>query len=141
MNGRHWSDYTEAELANMRGTVRASGTRGRPARGPVDVTAETQALLKTLPRGDEPAYPPEWLPEISAARTPQFPIRHRSVRATTPVEWMRDNAPDPVEHRNGGPAPGDPTADAYPQEWLTAADLHPRNGGLGSEGFINRKAA
>jgi hypothetical protein len=54
---------------------------------------------------------------------------------------MRENAPDPVVHRNGTAPVGSPPSEAYPVEWLSQADLHPRGSGLGGEGWLNRKAA
>ena len=48
---------------------------------------------------------------------------------------MRDNGPDPHEHRNGTAPAGLPPAEAYPAEWLSQADLRPPTGGLGGEGF------
>jgi hypothetical protein len=121
MNGRHWSDFSEAQLAALRrGPVRASAT-------PPDVTAQTRRLLTTLPAArPEPAYPAHWLPEVKANQIHD--------------DWMKDNAPDPVEHRNGTAPAGEPPAEAYPASWLNESDFQPR-GGLGGEGFINRKAA
>jgi hypothetical protein len=126
MNGRHWSDYTEQELAAIKrgATIHAS----RPAPAPPDVTAETRRVL--VPVAAEPAYPQEWLPEVAA---------RSAVKATqTPAEWMREQPPP---SRNGTAPAGSPPAEAYPAEWLSGADLHPPNGGLGGEGFINRRAA
>ena len=136
MNGQHWTDYTEAQLAAIKngGTIHASRrSRGTPlARvGAPDVTAETRAALAGRV---EPAYPAEWLPEIQAR------AQRAAVKATTPAEWLRDNAPDPHEHRNGTAPAGSPAAEAYPAEWLSQADLSPPRG-LGGEGWINRRAA
>jgi hypothetical protein len=131
MNGQHWSDYSEAELAAIKrgATIHAS----RPAPVPPDVTAETRRVL--VPVASESAYPPEWLPEVAARRA-------GAVNATqTPAEWMRDNAPDPHAHRNGTAPTGSPAAEAYPAEWLSGADLNLPRGGLGGEGFLNRRAA
>jgi hypothetical protein len=119
MNGRHWSDYTEHELAAIKrgATIHASRGEHRPA--PVVAVV-----------APDPAYPPEWLPEVAARAT---------VKATqTPAEWMREQPPP---SRNGTAPAGSPPAEAYPAEWLSGADLHPPNGGLGGEGFINRRAA
>jgi hypothetical protein len=126
MNGQHWSDYTEAELAAIKrgATIHASRrSRGphRPAPAPVVAVAAA-----------EPAYPPEWLPEVAARAT---------VKATqTPVDWLRENGPDPHEHRNGTVPAGSPAAEAYPAEWLSQPDIA-AHGGLGGEGWINRRAA
>jgi len=126
MNGQHWSDFTEEQLAAIRaGRTRPHVQASRPGRGahrpaPAPVAAVAQ-----------PAYPPEWLPEVAARAT---------VTATqTPAEWMHDNAPDPQEHRNGTAPAGSPPAEAYPAEWLQ--DITPGGTGLGGEGWINRKAA
>jgi hypothetical protein len=130
MNRNHWSAYTEAELAQMKagGSLRASRTRPGPARvrlQQVDVTAETRAFLKNMPRSDEPAYPPAWLPELQGTR---------AVRATqTPAEWMSEQEPP---HRNGTQPAGSPASDAYPAYWLNASDLHPGSSALGGEGFL-----
>ena len=134
MNGNHWSDFTEAELAAIRhrGTVHASRRSRRPSHLP-DMTAETRAVLAPTMAAAEPAYPAEWLPEVAARAT---------LKATqTPADWLRDNAPDPHEHRNGTAPAGSPPSAAYPAEWLSQADLHPPTGGLGGEGFLNRRAA
>jgi hypothetical protein len=122
MNGRHWSDYSEAELAAIRrnGTVHAS----LPARGLVSV-ATVPAGPPTAREG--PAYPPEWLPEVQA---------RSAVRVTqTPAEWMREN---PTTHRNGTAPPEDPPAETYPAEWLQG--LHLPNVVLGGDGRIRRAA-
>jgi hypothetical protein len=120
MNGRHWSDYSETQLRAMRrGPVRASAT-------PPDVTAETRRFLSGLPRTrPEPAYPAHWLPEVKAS-----PLNESH------EEYLRNMEPP---HSNGTAPAGDPPADAYPAEWLQG--FNPPNGGIGGEGFINRRAA
>jgi hypothetical protein len=138
MNGNHWTDYTEAQLALMRagGTVHASHAQQGPPRVRIpDVTAETRRVLVEPYRAalEPETYPPEWLPEVAA---------RAAVRATqTPAEWMRDNGPDPAMHRNGTAPQGSPGGEAYPANWLTEADLRPPGGGLGGEGFLNRRRA
>ena len=126
MNGRHWSDYTEQELARMRhgAPVRAS----RRSRGVSPAPAPTA----TATAAAEPAYPPEWLPEVAARA-------NSAVHATTPAEWMSEQPPP---SRNGTAPAGSPPAEAYPAEWLREGDIAPPRGvGLGGEGWINRKAA
>lgn len=129
MNRNHWSGYSEGELARMRrgGRVHATSRRVHASHALApDVTAQTKAVLDGLRAPPEPAYPPQWLPEIQAAQTP--------------ADWMNDNAPDPHEHRNGTPAPSEPPSDAYPAEWLYGLG-EDRGGALGGEGFLNRRAA
>jgi hypothetical protein len=137
MNGQHWTDFSEAQLAAMRagGRVHAS----RRGHGPVplaqvpDVTEDAKRVLDAQRQpvaaawGDGPAYPAHWLPELRAAQTP--------------AEWMDENRPDTITQRNGTAPHDAPATEAYPAEWLSPADLNPRRGGLGGEGFINDRRA
>ena len=124
MNGNHWTDFSEAQLAAIKRDAPIQASR----RGHRVVSARPPAPAATAVAA-EPAYPPQWLPEVQAR-----------IKAQTPAEWMRDNGPDPHEHRNGTAPAGTPSAEAYPREWLQGLDP-PRGVGLGGEGWINWKAA
>jgi hypothetical protein len=135
MTLRHWTDLTEQQLAALRAGRRVHASR--TGHGPLpaalvpDVTEEAKRVLDAQRQpvaswGPGPAYPGWWLPEIRATQTP--------------AEWMDDNRPDTITHRNGTAPRDAPAAEAYPAEWLSEGDLTPPRG-LGGEGWINRRAA
>ena len=128
MNGQHWTDYTEAELAQLRAGRHVHASRpahAKPRPHVPDVTAEARRFLAGLRHpvaaggvDDGPAYPPEWLPEIKATMTP--------------AEYM-EQLPPPS--RNGTAPAATPDSDAYPVEWLQGfGGLG--SGALGGEGFL-----
>jgi hypothetical protein len=101
-----------------------------------DVSEDARRVLADLAKAGgskvEPAYDPNWLPELD-----QRQQHHNSFSRSTPVTAQA--ASEYVEQLEPPSVNGHKPDSSYPESWLTEAERSGQpNGGLAGEGWLTR---